>query len=443
MAKSARECALLILERCRRKQAFSDALLGSVVSSERLSQRDSGLCTRICYGVLQNMALCDFYIDHFSKNKKIEPKVRDILRISVYQILFLDKVPNRAAVSEGVNLCKKSGFSRASGFVNAVLRKISTECENLPSIPNDDKIEYLSIAYSTPINLVNLFIDDYGFEFSENLLKANNEQPPITVQVNTLKVNIEELKTSLETSGVNCKNHDFVPNCLDINGSGNIDSIAEHEKGYFYVQDAAARLSVIAANPQPNDLVLDACSAPGGKSFSTAIAMQNKGKIISCDIHENKLKRIEKTAKRLGINIIETLCMDASNPLPEFKEKFDLVIADVPCSGFGVIRKKPDIRYKDLDNLDKLPSTQLSILEGLSKCVKVGGTILYSTCTILKRENFEVIDKFLSEHNNFVSEQFYLPEPIGTVTKGKIGLYPNIHNTDGFFICKLRKINEN
>lgn len=444
MAKSAREAALSVLERCRRNQAFSDALLGSTMQSAGLNSKDSALCTRLCYGVLQNMLLCDFYIDQFAvKSQKLEPKVRDILRLSVYQILFMDKIPSHAAVSEGVDLCKKSGFARASGLVNAVLRKISDNKDKLPAIPDNDPCQYLSIKYSTPLGLVRKLNHEFGTEFTQGMLRANNEAAPLTIQVNTLKTSSEELVPLLEAKGIFVMPHDLLPDCFDVFGAGDISGLDEHKNGLFYVQDAAARLSVLAAEPKSGDTVLDACAAPGGKSFAFAMLMRNIGKIYSNDIHENKLTRVREGAKRLGIDIISTATMDASKPDKSLLASCDLVIADVPCSGLGVIRKKPDIRYKELSEIEKLPQTQLNILNGLAACVKPGGALLYSTCTVLEQENNGVIDRFLQEHNEFSAEGFVLPAPIGEVKSGRLSLYPHVHNTDGFFVCKLRKQNEN
>ncbi|PKM73885.1 MAG: 16S rRNA (cytosine(967)-C(5))-methyltransferase RsmB [Firmicutes bacterium HGW-Firmicutes-16] len=444
MAKSAREAALTVLERCRRDQAFSDALIGSVIQTTGLDSKDSALCTRLCYGVLQNMLLCDFYIDKYvAIAQKLEPKVRDILRISVYQILFLDRIPTHAAVSEGVELCKKLGFARASGLVNAVLRRIAENKDKLPAIPDKDLILYLSIKYSTPAPLVKRLADEFGNDFTEGLLKANNEAALLTIQVNTLKTTSSELCASLESKGIESKRHELLIDCLEISGTGDITSLDEYKNGLFYVQDAAARLAVLASGAKNGDTVLDACSAPGGKSFASALMMQNAGKILSCDIHENKLVRVREGAERLGIGIISTGVMDAAKPDEDSMGAFDLVIADVPCSGLGVIRKKPDIRYKDLKEIERLPETQLAILDGLSNCVKPGGALLYSTCTVLEAENGGVIDRFLKEHKEFSAEGFNLPEPIGNSESGRLNLYPHIHHTDGFFICKLRKHNEN
>lgn len=440
MGISAREAALKVLERCRRQQAFSDVLLGGTTGAAGLDARDSALCAKLCYGVLQNMRLIDFYIDFYTENpKKLEPKVRDILRLSVYQLLFLDKIPSHAAVSQGVELCKKSGFARAGGLVNAVLRKISAGSQALPEIPNTNANEYLSIKYSMPPELVRLFISEFGVQEAEAFLAASNADTPTVIQTNTLKNTAGALAEKLVARGVTLKAHALLPDCFEIGDFGDLTCLPEHSEGLFYVQDAAARLSVLAADPQPGDTVLDACAAPGGKSFTAGLLMGGKGRIYACDIHENKLPRIREGARRLGVDSIILRTMDAASPNESFYGACDLVLADVPCSGLGVIRKKPDIRYKSLADIEKLPEVQLNILHGLAPCVKAGGTLLYSTCTVLERENDGVITRFLSEHPEFEREGFTLPEPIGTVPDGKLKLYPHRHNTDGFFICRLKK----
>lgn len=442
MAKTARQAALTILERCRRGGAFSDALLGSVLDSAELEAKDRALAARLCYGVLQNAALCDFYIDSYSGGKKLEPKVRDILRLSVYQILFLDKIPSHAAVSEGVELCKKSGFARASGLVNAVLRRISENKNSLPPIPEDDRTKYLSVKYSHPLPLTELLISQFGEEFTASLLEANNEPVPTVIQVNTLKALQNEVSEALESRGFVCRVHPYLADCFEVSG-GDVTATDEFRNGLFYVQDTAARMAVIAASPKSGDSVLDACAAPGGKSFASAIMMRDDGTVLSCDIHGNKLKLVSDGAKRLGIKIITISEMNAAQPDTALYGGFDVVIADVPCSGLGVIRKKPDIRYKELSAIEELPKKQKEILSALAPCVKPGGVLLYSTCTVLKRENEDVIFDFLSEHNEFSAESFTLPEPIGEAESGMLTLYPHIHGTDGFFICKLRRHDEN
>ena len=295
MANKARLAALTVLERCRRNQAFSDNLIGSVADSAGLEGRDRALCSRLSYGVLQNSMLCDFYIDSYlSGTKKLEPKLRDILRLSVYQLLFMDRIPDHAAINEAVELCKELGLKRASGLANAVLRKISSNKDNLPEIPRDDMAKYLSIKYSHPISLAQLFIDELGEKEAENLMAADNTKTPIYIQVNTLKSSTDELLDSFKNSDIECEIHPFIPNCLILSDCGDITKLSEFKEGKFYVQDPAAKSAVLVLAPKAGDSLLDACAAPGGKSFASAIYMENKGSILSCDVHSNKLHLIDE-----------------------------------------------------------------------------------------------------------------------------------------------------
>ena len=436
---TARQAALLALERCRRSGAWSDALLDSVITNAELDRRDAALASRLCYGVLQNTTYCDYCIDVYSTTKtaKMEPKVRDILRISVYQILYMDRIPVHAVVNEAVTLCKKNKLARVSGFVNAVLRRVAENKDNLPEIPKTDLAEYLSIRYSHPLWLAQEMVSEYGADFAEAYFAANNAPVPMMAQVNTLKTDTDTLLQKLQEAETEAARHAWLADCLTLSGSGDLTQLPAFADGGFYIQDPAAKLAVMAADPQKGMRVLDACSAPGGKSFAAAIRMGNTGTIRSCDLNGKKCKRICEGAQRLGVTIIETAQMDARTPDPAIGQ-FDLVIADAPCSGLGVIRKKPDIRQKTREELDGLPEIQSDILDGLAGCVAPGGVLLYSTCTIRRRENEAVAQAFLQRHPEFQLEPFVLPEPVGACD-GMITLWPHQHGTDGFFICKLRK----
>ena len=423
----AREVALLTLNTCQRQGGWSDGALKKQLAAAGLDSRDAALATQLCFGVVQNQLLLDFYLSNFSNIalKRMEGKVVQALRLGAYQLLFMDRVPQHAAVSEGVKLAKRHNV-RAGGLVNAVLRRISENSADLPDIPGKGSAQYLNIKYSHPLWLCEHLIAEHGYDFAEALLAANNEAPKATAQVNTLKISADELMERLSEEGVECAKT-AVPDSVEISGYGDMTKLSSFRDGLFYIQDNAAKTAMLTAEPKPGMRVLDACAAPGGKSFAAAIAMGNRGEIVSCDIHENKLKRINDSAKRLGIDIINTRVMDARKPDESFKDSFDLVIADVPCSGIGVIRKKPDIRQKSEEDILRLPEIQLDILRGLSGCVKPGGAILYSTCTILRRENQGVAEAFLKENSEFSLE-------------GEMHtLYPNVDGTDGFFICKLRK----
>ena len=441
MPIGAREAALKSLAAFRKSGAWSNTQLNNIIVAEGLSRRDAALATHLCYGVLQNMLLCDYYISFFStvKPSKMEPLVLDILRLGVYQIVFLTKIPHSAAVNEAVLLTKKYSNKRASGLVNAVLRKISANADHLPDISTDRKEEYLSIKYSHPLWFVEYFIDHIGYDDTEKLLKANNQPVPTYIQINYLKTPPADLEKEPSNDYNRLVHHQWLSGCFELTGQGSIESFEPFVQGHIYIQDPAARLSVIAAGVRPGDFVIDACAAPGGKSFAAAIEMRNEGRILSCDIHESKLQHITGGSERLGIKIIETRAQDARILSEDLLESADCVIADVPCSGFGVIRKKPEIRYKDKNEITALPAIQLDILKNLSKYVKPGGCLLYSTCTLLKSENEDIISDFLAGKDLFVLEAFDLPEPVETAATGMITLWPHIHGTDGFFICKLRR----
>ena len=432
---SAREVALLTLCACERQGGWSDGLLKKNIREAKLDNRDAALATKLCFGVQQNRMLCDFYINHFStvKTGKMEDRVLAALRLGVFQLLFLDKIPASAAVNESVNLTRRYGKNpRAAGLVNGVLRAVSRNRDALPSAPD------LATRYSHPQWLVDLFSRQLPDTEVEALLAADNEEPGIMIQWNRTQCSLEQLCASLEESGVQVESHPWLPGCLILSGTGNIERLEAFQKGWFYVQDAAARLSILAANPQPGMTVLDSCAAPGGKSFAAAIAMENRGEIISCDIHPHKKKLIEAGTVRLGLSIIRAETQNITQLRPDFEKRFDLVIADAPCSGLGVVRKKPDIRYKDPAPLEGLPAVQQEILNTVSGYVKPGGVLLYSTCTLLKRENEETVASFLDRHKDFELEAFTLPGPAGQCD-GQVTLWPHRHGTDGFFIAKMRR----
>ena len=259
------------------------------------------------------------------------------------------------------------------------------------------------------------------------------------LQINRLRTTTQETMNALHEADVECNVHPWLPDCLTVRGTGNLEELPAFRDGMFYAQDAAARLAVEAAGLTPGMRVLDCCAAPGGKSFAAAIAMQNSGSLTSCDIHPHKLQLIERGAARLGISILQTRLQDASKPVPEWESAMDIVLADVPCSGLGVIRKKPDIRYKDLTQTERLPALQLAILSQQARYVRPGGVLLYSTCTVLRRENEDVAEAFLREHPEYSAETVHFPENSGIPDGAMTTLLPCDHGTDGFFICKLRR----
>ena len=438
----AREAALLTLNACQRQGGWSDGILKKQLSAAGLDSRDAALATQLCFGVLQNRLLLDFYLSRFSNIplKRMEGKVVQALRLGAYQMLFLDRIPHSAAVNSAVELtrahCKNP---RAAGMVNGILRSFERSLDHLPAIPNTDPVSYLSILYSHPEWLVKEFCMTLGTEEAARLLDADNRQPPMTVMVNTLRAGGDEVRERLEGQRVEVSPHPWLPDCLILSRTGDLEGLEAFREGLFYVQDPASRLAVEASGVRPGMRVLDCCAAPGGKSFAAAIAMENQGEILSCDIHPHKKNLIRAGAERLGLDIVTPMTADGKAFRPEWEGAFDLVLVDAPCSGLGVIRKKPDIRDKDPAQLEGLPQVQRAILDNASRYVRPGGTLLYSTCTLLRRENEEVVRWFLEGHEAFKAEAFTLPGPVGAVPDGAVTLYPQRHGTDGFFICRMRR----
>ncbi len=411
-----RRTALEALERFRRDSAWSRQVMDVLGEKNRLDSRDRALAARLFYGVLQNMALCDFYICYYAKGK-LEPKVRDILRLGAYQLLFMDKVPPRAAVDESVALCKALGYGRAAGLVNAVLRRIGENRDHLPPIPGEGTADYLSIRYSHPKWLVEELMALRGYEGAEAVLAADNAPPPVYVQVNTCRTTAEELKGMLDLTEASAG--------LVLDRAGDFTATEAFQKGLFYVQDPAARAVAEAAELRPGMRVLDACAAPGGKSFAAAVAMGNVGSVTARDILAKKLSLVARGAARMGLDCIHCEPGDARDI---DGGDYDAVFADLPCSGLGVIRKKPDIRYRDPIELDALPELQMELLDSIATAVRPGGRLIYSTCTWRERENGAVAEAFLQSHPQFTKtlERTFWPDRDGT---------------DGFYLCRMERSN--
>ena len=438
----AREAALLTLNACHRQGGWSDGVLKKQLAAAKLDSRDAALATQLCFGVLQNQLLLDFYLSQFSNIalSRMEGKVLQALRLGAYQMLFLDRIPHSAAVNCSVEMTKRLCKNpRAAGMVNGILRSVERNLDHLPAIPNTDPVSYLSILYSHPEWLVKEFCMTFGTEEGAKLLAADNHQPPMTVMVNTLRGTAEQVAQRLTEQRVEVTPHPWLADCLVLSKTGDLEGLEAFREGLFYVQDPASRLAVEAAEVRPGMRVLDCCAAPGGKSFAAGIAMKNEGELISCDIHPHKKKLLQAGADRLGLSLLHPMTADGKVFRPEWEGAFDRVLVDAPCSGLGVIRKKPDIRYKDPEPLKGLPEVQRAILDNASRYVRPGGILLYSTCTLLPRENEEVVRWFLEGHKDFKAEAFTLPGPVGTAADGLVTLLPHRHGTDGFFICRMRR----
>ena len=433
----ARETALNALIACRKNGAWPNAALKDYLQRDRLDSRDAALATRLVYGVLQNREKLNFYLKQFLTGKLsgLHPVVKDILHLGLYQISELDRVPDSAAVNEAVELAKKycPKQKNAPALVNAVLRKAAST--------RGSWVEPVSYAekYSHPEELIALLKKSLPKGKLEPMLIADNTAPQTVVQVNLLKTTTDELVQLLQAQGIGGERHPWMKDCLILSGVGNLERLDAFRNGLFYVQDPASRLSVQCARLQKGWKVLDCCAAPGGKSFAAAIAMEGTGSIVSCDIYPHKAELIAKGAQRLGFENITAQCRDAALENPQWLGQFDAVIADVPCSGLGIIRKKPDIRYKNPAELEGLPPLQRAILENQSKYVRPGGVLLYSTCTVLPRENQEVVNAFLADHPEYCAEPLDLPEVFPRNDTGMLTLIPGEYDTDGFFICRLRR----
>lgn len=395
---NAREAALKILHRMQGGEYINAAIKNGM--PQRIKKEDKALASQLVYGVISNRTRLDFDIASFSKipMKKISPWITDILRMGFYQLFFLDRIPASAAVNEAVKLAKKYGHSASAGFVNGVMRRAAREGE--PPLPED-----LSVIYSHPRWITDMWIKDYGAETAEKILRVNNTPPEALVRANTLKISSEELAEKIGGEKID----DLF---VRLDSLAGIEYSSEYLDGLLTVQGQTSARAVIALEPKKGQLVLDLCAAPGGKSTLSAQLMENQGEIIACDIHSHRLDLIEKNARRMGVNIIKTRLQDAAVLMPEYIKKADCVLADVPCSGLGVIRKKPDIRWdKKPEDISSLCTVQENILNTASAYVKKGGRLVYSTCTLCEEENGNMIRRFLDRHSGFelVWEKQYFP----------------------------------
>lgn len=423
----ARETALKILFEIEEKKAYSNIILDEYLDKnrEQLDNRDINFISELVYGITSWKLTIDVIIQKYSKInlKKISPWAINILRLGIYQIIFLDKVPKSAAVNESVNLAKKYAY-KSTGFVNAILRRVEKQdYEELSTISNEN--ERISKKYSMPLWIVDTFIDQYGINKTEQIAKYSNERPKLAIRTNTLKVSQEQLENEFEKREIEYKKSD-TKNFIYLNNIKNLSKLDLFTNGYFSVQDEGAGECVTMLAPKSGETILDACAAPGGKTTYLAELMNNDGEIFAWDIHEHRVKLINENAKRLGISIIKAQVNDASKYNEEYYQKFDKILLDVPCMGLGVMKRKPDIKWQRREeDIKEITKIQMDILLNCSKYLKPNGIIVYSTCSLLKQENEEVIEKFIKLEKYNILEQ------------------KNIMITaenDGFFICKIQKI---
>ena len=445
---SPRMTAFRVLMRVQDDGGYSNIALSEALNLTNAQPRDRAFITRLVYGVLEKTEYLDHVISSYTgganaKGKgsvRIEPEVRCLLRMAVYQMAFMN-TPDSAAVNESVNLAKKVRLYRATGFINGILRSFIRDCKEV-KLPDRVKQpeQYLSIKYSCPMWLVKLWRRSYGAEICEKILEGLEGRPPIYLRVNTARVSTDALVKKLETQGIKCDASEVIPDCVAISEAGDITALPEYEEGFFHVQDASSQLCCMAAAPESGSVVYDVCAAPGGKSFTLSELMENRGRVVSCDLHPHRVELIAEGAKRLGLTCVEATVRDAlGEGQPECA---DLVLCDVPCSGLGIIRRKPDIKRKPESEIQGLPELQYRILENSSRLVKRGGRLIYSTCTLNPAENSAVIENFLQNHSEFEPCPIELPcELLRAIDEPdfQITLFPHMLNTDGFFISSVRR----
>ena len=445
---SAREAALNVLYRVEEKGAYANIELNRVLSQNQVQGPDRALATELVYGTVRMQGSIDYVLNLFLKKPldALPVWILLILRLGVYQMLYMDKIPDRAAVNEAVNLAKKYGHPGTVKFVNGVLRNISRSRENI-KFPSRDKdlADFISTVYSHPKWLVKRWLSLYGEEDTEKLCAVDNQAPPVTVRTNTLRISRDELLKRLAQEEVNCRPGRFAPEGIILDTVPSIAGLPSFQEGLFQVQDESSMLVAHALGAQPGSNVLDACAAPGGKTTHIGQLMNNRGRIKAFDIHQHKLDLVKDNCRRLGIEIVD-VCAGDSRDLPaDLKCWADFALVDAPCSGLGVLRRRPDSRWnKEESTIKELVPLQEEILLSAAWTVKPGGVLVYSTCTISPEENEEMIKWFLETNGEFALEPldniiFQGKEEILGKKRGMIQMLPHVHGTDGLFIARLRR----
>ena len=411
------------------KGAWANVALAQTLRAEKFSDLDRKFCTELVYGTVKAGASLDWKISKYLKRplSKVDDKILAVLRVGLYQVFFLDRVPNSAAVNESVELAKKFCGLGASKFVNGVMRSAVRE-PHKSNFPSGDDLQSLALRTFHPLWLVKLFAEEFGLDATKQLLAFDNDDPPLCLRVNRLKTTREEVLDALISFGLQAEPSTLAPEGIICRGHGALDKFQPLRAGFCQVQDESSMTAARLLNPAAGEFVIDCCAAPGGKSTHLAELMNNRGRIIAADVYETKLEHVKQNAQRLGIKIIEPLLIDARELGDKFPGQADKVLVDAPCSGLGVLRRKADLRWrKTSDELKDLPTLQGEILSSAAKTLKRGGCLLYSTCTITRRENQEVVEKFLAEHEDFQLIDMQM-------------LLPHVTNTDGFFSAKLTKV---
>lgn len=438
--QTARTVALQALMQVEQGSGYSNIVLDHALDGAGLNKMDKALVSAIFYGVLEKRLTLDYYISRClsSPGRKPDPMALMAIRCGAYQILFMDRVPDSAAVNETVQAVKSLGRAQLAGFVNGVLRGLIRKSEGI-ELPGGDSLKALSIRYSVPEDLIKLWIEGYGKTAAVQILDSLSEKPELFIRVNKMKCSVDELGLSLKEDGAKLNPVKELPYAAALENCGAPDSLEQFKKGMFHVQDLSAQWVCRALDPRPGETVCDCCAAPGGKTFTIAQEIGPEGEVYAFDLHEKRVDLIKDGAGRLGLGNITARPGDAAKEL-EGVPQADKVLCDVPCSGFGVIKRKPEIRYKDLKSLQDLPELQYTILQSASRHVKPGGLLLYSTCTLDPAENSAVAERFLLENNGYepmnidIGVRRSIEEPDNMLT-----MMPFAGASDGFFVAAFRK----
>lgn len=441
----ARDAALKVLVAVDTREAYSNLALRSVLDNSPLGKLDRAFVAELVYGTLRRLNTIDWILGQYLRKpvRKQSPRVRNILRLGAYQIIFLDRVPDSAACNEAVEMAKRFGHRGTVKFVNGVLRNIARGKNNInfPD-PKEDIYQHIALKYSHPLWLVRKWINMLGIEETIALCRANNESPPFTARVNTLKTSREEMQKKMGEAGAKVLATPYAPEGLILEDAHHPEVKKAYAQGLLLVQDESSMLAAHALSPLPGRRVLDMASAPGGKTTHLAQLMQNRGHIVASDFHAHKLDLVRDNCRRLGISIVETWQGDSRQLARDYAGWAHFVLLDAPCSGFGVIRRRPDIKWrKNEAQLQELISLQAELLQEAGRCLAPGGVLVYSTCTINEQENIKQVKRFLTTNRDFDFEPLtgYLPSALGDLDRGYIQLLPHRHGTDGFFIARLRK----
>ncbi len=444
MAISIRAVAAHTLAEFHRRDGYSNAVLDELLGRDTFLMMDRALLSRLFYGVIERRMTLDFLLSECSSTpiKKMHPLVRETLRVAVYQLVYMDRIPPSAAVNEAVTAVRQLKQAHAAGFVNGVLRAVTRKKDELlAQLPETD--EGLSVRYSCPIEWIEFWREAYGDTRMREILTSINEEAPEYVRFNTLLGDEKMWCETLEDLGITYEKVPYLPSAFRLKCAYLLNQLESEQKNWYYYQDIASQWAIVALDPQPDERVADVCAAPGGKSFTAAQTMGDRGEILSCDVYAHKCETMAERAKQYGISVMHTRVRDASEPCaPEHRAAFDRVLCDVPCSGLGVIRRKPEIRYRSVASIADLPSLQYTILEKSAEMVRPGGVLQYSTCTLNPAENERVVERFLREHPEFSRRLLPIPsvfEALGIPQSHMVTLFPSVHGSDGFFLAGFVK----